>query len=80
MTVGMNNVRLNVAFVLHQAVENIDRLSNAAGNKVRKQRDVFCADDKVRDPSVTAVTNVILREQILFIQVPFRSVRRGPLA
>jgi hypothetical protein len=48
MTVGVNQVGLNLAFVLHQAVENIDRLSNAAGNKVRKQRDVFCADDKVR--------------------------------
>jgi hypothetical protein len=70
----MNDLGLNLARVFHQAVENVDCLAHAARDKMGKQSDVLVADQVMRDPSVTAVTNVILREQILFIKIPFRSV------
>lgn len=36
MTVRMNDVGLNLALVLHQAVENVDGFTDAALDEVRK--------------------------------------------
>src|SRR5262245_40918192 len=72
MTAGVNYVGLSLAIVLHQAVDNLDRFGNAAGNKVRNQRDVFSADHKVRDPAITTVTNMIFAQQV--------AVHTGPIS
>src|SRR5262245_1696681 len=44
VSVGMNEVGLNVTTVLQQAIKNENCFAHAAGNEMREQRDVFVRD------------------------------------
>jgi hypothetical protein len=68
--VGMKSVGLDVAFVLEQTVEDVDRLPDAARNEVAEEGDVGVGDLVVADASVSAIADVVLREKVLFIEIP----------
>ena len=74
LRIAMQNVGLNVGFVLGQSVENVDGLPDTAGDEVRKQRDVGIADVVVGHPAIAAVPYVALRKQVVFVQVPLGAV------
>lgn len=44
VSVGMNEVGLNVTTVLQQAIKNENCFAHTAGNEMREQRDVFVRD------------------------------------
>ena len=58
----VNDLGLDVAFIFHQAIENINRFSNATGDEMRKEGNVFLADHIIGHASIAAVTNVILTD------------------
>lgn len=55
-------------------VENEDCLAHPAGDEAGEQGDVSIGDVIVPNPAVPAVTDVVFRQQILFVQVPLRAV------
>lgn len=70
LRIGVENVGLNVAFILEQAVEDVDCLPDAARDEMAEQSDVGIGDMVVADTAVSSVTDVILREKILLVQIP----------
>jgi hypothetical protein len=48
VAVGMNDLGLNLAHVFHQAIENVNSFTHAAGNEMGEQRDVLIADQVIR--------------------------------
>jgi hypothetical protein len=76
----MQRVWANFRAVLQQAVEDIDRFPDATGNEATEQGDVGVRDVVVADPTSPAIANVVFAEEVLFVDVPLRAVRGGPLA
>jgi hypothetical protein len=80
LRIGVENVRLDVAFILEQPVEDVDRLPNAAGDEVAEERDVGIGDVVIADAAIASVADMVLGEQVLFVQVPACAVGRSVLA
>jgi len=80
LCVGMERVRLNFTLVFEQAIKNVDGFPDATWDEVAEQRDVAIGDVIVADAAVPSVADVVLGQQILFIQIPFRTVGRSALA
>ena len=53
--IAMQNVRLDVRFVLGQAIKNVDGLPGATRDEMREQRDVGVADVIVGDTAIASV-------------------------
>jgi hypothetical protein len=66
--------RLNIALVLKQTVENVNGFPDAARNEMAEQRNVAICDVVIPDAAVAAIADVILGQQILFVQIPLRTV------
>src|SRR5260370_7989707 len=75
LRVGVENVGLDIAFVLEQPIEDVDRFPDTARNEVAEQSNVGIGDMIVADAAIASVTDVLFGEKILFVQVPSRAVR-----
>ena len=64
LRIGAENVGLNVAFILEQTVEDVDRLPDAARDEMAEQSHVGVRDVIVADSAVTAVADVALRADV----------------
>jgi hypothetical protein len=67
LCVGVERVRLNFALVFEEAIKNVDGFPDTTWDEVAEQRDVAVGDVIVANAAVSAVADVILGEQILFI-------------
>ena len=76
----MQGVGLDLRLVLEQAIQNINCFPDPAWNEMTEERDVGIGDMVIPDPAIAAVTNVIFREQILFIEIPLGAVGGSALA
>ena len=56
--VGMECIRLNLGAVLQEAVEDIDRFSDAARNKCGEERDIGVGDMVIGDAAIATVSDV----------------------
>ena len=56
--VGMQRVGLDRRAVLHQRIQDVDRLPHAAGDEAGEQGDVGVGDVVVGDAAIAAVANV----------------------
>ena len=73
--IGMQRVRANLRAVLQQAVQDIHGFPHPAGNEAAEQGDVGVRDVVVADSTPPAIPNMVLTEQVLFVDVPFGAVR-----
>jgi hypothetical protein len=72
--IGVENVRLDVAFVLEQPVKDIDGLSDAARDEVAEERYVGVGYMVVAD---AAVADVVFGDEVLLVEIPARPIGRG---
>lgn len=56
--IGVEGVGLDLGAVLEEAVQDIDRFPDPAGDKVAKERDIAVRNMVVSDATVTAVTDM----------------------
>ncbi len=75
LCVTVNGIGLNFRVISDEPVQDVHRLMHAARNEVAEERDVHVGDMVVANPAVPAITDVILRQQILLIQIPLRAIR-----
>src|SRR5574337_187801 len=63
--VGVDGVRLQVGMVAHQSVQDIDGLPHPAGDEATKQGNVGVGNMMVGDPSISAVADMPLSQQVV---------------
>ena len=80
MGVGMQGIGLESGRVFEQAIQNIDRFPDPAGNEVAEQGDIRVANMRVGDAAEFAVTDMPGTQQIVFEQLDMRAVGNGRLA
>src|ERR1039457_136201 len=73
----MDRIRLNVGKVLEEAIEYVDRLPHATGDEVGEKSNVRVRDVVVADSSIPSVADVVLREQVLLVQIPLGAINRS---
>ena len=71
---GVDRVGLGVGQVPQQALDDVDRFPDAAGDEVAEQRDVVVGDVVVGDPAVAAVADVRLGQEVVDQRVDLRAV------
>ena len=74
------SVRLDIALVLEQPIQDIDGLPDAAWNEMAEEGDVVVGHMVVADAAIAAVANMVLGDEVLLVQIPARSIGRGVLA
>ena len=72
--IAMQGVGLNIRRVFGESIQDIHGFPDTARNEMREQRDVRVADMVVSNAAIAAVTDMPFRQQIIFIQVPLRTV------
>ena len=77
--IGMHRVRLDVALVLVERVEDVDALIGAARDEAAEQGYVQVGHVVEGNSAETAVTYVTLGEEVSFVRVPLRAVGRDAL-
>lgn len=76
----MEDVRLDIALVFEQAIQDIDGLPDAARNEVAEESDVGVGDMVVTDAAIAAIADMVFRDEVLFVKVPTRPVGGGVFA
>src|SRR5580658_202799 len=64
LSVGVQGVRLDYGTVLHQSVEDVDRLPDAARDEAGEQRNIAVGDVVVGDAAVAAIPDVLGADEI----------------
>ena len=59
LRVGMQRVWLDLGTVLHQSIQDVNRLPDAAGDEAGEQGDVAVGDVVVGDAAIAAVADVM---------------------
>jgi hypothetical protein len=49
----------------------------AAGNEVAEQGDELVGDVVIADAAIATIADVVLGNQVLLVEIPFRAVGRG---
>ena len=80
MGVGVDGIGPDIGFILLDKIQDVMSLPGAAGREAREQRDVGVSYEIIADAAVTAVANVVFRHQVLRIQFPLGTIRRGGFA
>ncbi len=82
MGIGMEGVGLERGLVFEQAIEDVHRFPDTAGNEVAEQRDIGITDMVVGDATKTAIADMPRAQQIVFAQLHMRTIRnrRAPTA
>ena len=78
LRITVQGIRLDIAPILKQSVEDVHRLVNAAGDEMTEQRDISVRDVVVTDAAVTAIADVVLAEQVLLVEIPLGAIGGGP--
>ncbi|MPN41964.1 hypothetical protein SDC9_189519 [bioreactor metagenome] len=78
--IAMDGVWPDIRSVGHQPIKDMGALVGAAGNEMAEQRNELVGDMVIADTAIAAVADVVLGNQVLLVEVPFRAVGRGMLA
>ena len=65
LRIGVNQIWLDIRLVLQQSLNDVDRFPHAARNEMTEQRNVGIGDVPHRQPAITAVADVGLREKVI---------------
>lgn|GEM_PF-4723590 len=79
LSIAMQGVWLDIRRVLGESIQDIHCFPDATGNEMREQRDIRVADVVVGNATIAAVTDMTLRQQIIFVQIPLGAVCRRAL-
>jgi hypothetical protein len=74
--IGVERVGLDVARILQQPIENGHSSPYTARDGVAGQSNVGVRHVTVANATTAAVADAILREQVLFVEIPLGAVRR----
>jgi hypothetical protein len=74
LRVGVKSVRLDVRFILEQAIQDVDSLPYSARDKVTEQSYVGIGNVVVAQSAIASIADVILREEILLVEIPLGPV------
>src|SRR6266480_2257963 len=75
----MDGVWLDGRTVAHQSIQNVNGLPDAARDEMAEQQDVEVTHVMVGNPSVPAIANVLLRQQVLLGQFILCAIGSGAL-
>ena len=75
--VGMERVGLDRRAILHQPIQDVDRLPYAAGDEAGEQSDVGVGDVVVGDAAIAAIADMARADQIVFAQLDVRAIGDG---
>jgi hypothetical protein len=78
--IRVQDIRLDIGGVLQEPVEDVHRLPHTAGDEVAEEGNIRVRDVVVGDPTIAAVPDRVLGQQILLVQVELGAVRSGGLA
>src|SRR5580698_7840678 len=74
LRISVECIRLDLRPVLHESIQDMDRLPDTAGDEAGEQGDIVIGDVMVRDATIAAVTNVAGAHQVIFAKLHMRAV------
>jgi len=74
LRIGVNSIWLDLRFVFLQVIENVMALPGSARGEPTHQSDLAVREQVIAKAAITPISNVILRHQVLRIQVPLHPV------
>ena len=80
MAICMHGIRLDVAGVLVERVEDVGALIGAARDEVVEQGDVQVGEVIVANPTEAPIADVVLGQQVALVEIPLGPVGRDALA
>ena len=72
--IGMDGIRLNVGFILEQAINDVDRFPDTTGNEVAEKSNVGVRDVVIGNAAITPLTHMSFRQQAVFAQLKLRPI------
>src|ERR1700733_12741381 len=72
--ISVKRIGLNRRAVLHQRIEDVDRLPHPAGDEAGEQGDVGIGDVVVCDPTVAAIADVRGSDEIILAELDVRTI------
>ncbi len=72
--IAVDDVGALVSIQLLEDVQNESAFPGAAGNEMAEEGDIRVGDMVIPNPAIAAIPNVLLRQQIVFVDVPFRAI------
>ncbi len=74
LSVGVHNLRVQRFIGLRHEIQNVVAFPRAARAESREQRDIIIGNKVVTQAAPVAIANLVLRHEVLGIQIPLRAV------